>query len=630
MAAENKTAFVPESYTREELLAMDPELDSDGDGLVDVIELVYKFNRYNPDTDGDGVTDYTEFCITCTDVLVPDGDIDTDGDSLTNVEECTYGTNPDDKDSDNDNITDYDEIVTYGTDPLAKDTDGDGVYDGVELMHGLNPLSTSTDGVYPDSIPEETDALITPTASIRSSESIGTLAVDPNVPVVDPDIGSGSTDTVYSATLYTDYGSSSVSYRYKSKWFFADNTDYNQDLAIVSSLLSAIAYDTSYLSNTSTTNSLNALKDWFAKHQFADYAAVDLDPSYSDQHVSEMFIANREFTYLGETKTIVCVVIRGTNGTLDEWQSNFDLGTTADFSSTSGWTNSTNHMGFDITANRLNTRLNSYLSANGLSASSCVFWITGHSRGGALANILAAKRIDAGNEVFAYTFAAPATTERASDSAKNAVKVNYPSIFNIINIDDLVPQLPLDSWDIVRYGMDRPASIEEDGYADDWDALTGSTYSHHSTKQSNALAEMRTIATNRNECYEYPGGTTGYRIYSDEYYFTLDLAEDAAAIFVGQYPDIADGTYRNISAGALTSYTYYVEYQPACLMMLMAEAMSTNNFYDKMNFALYDLPTYLDSARDAMVTYAIAKSSNAIKHPHYPESYYLLATMITK
>ena len=40
-AVETESTFVPETFTREELLAMDPELDSDGDGLVDVIELVY-------------------------------------------------------------------------------------------------------------------------------------------------------------------------------------------------------------------------------------------------------------------------------------------------------------------------------------------------------------------------------------------------------------------------------------------------------------------------------------------------------------------------------------------------------------------------------------------------------------
>ena len=91
-----------------------------------------------------------------------------------------------------------------------------------------------------------------------------------------------------------------------------------------------------------------------------------------------------------------------------------------------------------------------------------------------MANILAAKRIDAGCEVFAYTFASPATTERTSQAAKEAVIENYPSIFNIINEDDLVPQLPLLDWDFVRYGNDVSESIEMTGdYVSQWDSLMG-------------------------------------------------------------------------------------------------------------------------------------------------------------
>jgi hypothetical protein len=81
--------FVPEKYSYDELLAMDETLDSDCDGLSDVLELFYQFNRYSQDTDNDGVSDDLEFYVTGTDVLVPDGEIDSDGDGLTNAQECT-------------------------------------------------------------------------------------------------------------------------------------------------------------------------------------------------------------------------------------------------------------------------------------------------------------------------------------------------------------------------------------------------------------------------------------------------------------------------------------------------------------------------------------------------------------
>ena len=37
-------------------------LDSDGDGLTDAFEnLVSHTDRFNPDTDGDGISDYDEY-----------------------------------------------------------------------------------------------------------------------------------------------------------------------------------------------------------------------------------------------------------------------------------------------------------------------------------------------------------------------------------------------------------------------------------------------------------------------------------------------------------------------------------------------------------------------------------------
>lgn len=383
-AAEEETeaAFVPEEYTTEELLAMDQELDSDGDGLVDVIELVYEFNRYSPDTDGDGVTDYTEFCITCTDPLVPDGQIDTDGDGLTNAEEAVYGTNPDDLDTDNDTYGDYAEIIELGTDPLVKN----------------NTAASAT--------------VVTPSSPITAVPDDSTL--NPAADIVGP--GTGGT-SAYSGTLYTKYDgttyTSSVSYTFNTNWFFDDNLTYNSQLAVVSSLLSAIAYDNNrlvvpYTDMASSTNA-TAIWDWMDYHGFEntgvsynlDYSSTNTS-GYQDQHVSEMFVGHKQATYGSTTKNIICIVIRGTNGTLDEWQSNFDVGGAS--TPHSEWTASLNHMGFDITVNRLSSKLSAYMSANGLNSSNSILWLTGHSRGGALANLLAAKRVNAGYEVFAYTF----------------------------------------------------------------------------------------------------------------------------------------------------------------------------------------------------------------------------------
>ena len=66
---------------------------------------------------------------------------DSDGDGLTDgTEYFVYHTNPGTNDTDADGLNDYAEIVTYGTNPLNPDTDGDGMTDGWEVANGLNPL----------------------------------------------------------------------------------------------------------------------------------------------------------------------------------------------------------------------------------------------------------------------------------------------------------------------------------------------------------------------------------------------------------------------------------------------------------------------------------------------------------
>lgn len=137
---------------------MDPELDSDEDGLPDYIERTIGSDRYNSDTDGDGLSDGVEYYWLDTDPTkadtdgngISDADEDFDEDGLTNKEEIDLGTSPLSPDTDNDGLSDYDELYIYNTDPLDSDTDKDKVTDGDEVILGLDPNNPATNG-YPDS-----------------------------------------------------------------------------------------------------------------------------------------------------------------------------------------------------------------------------------------------------------------------------------------------------------------------------------------------------------------------------------------------------------------------------------------------------------------------------------------------
>ena len=93
--------------------------DADADGLSLTQEAEFGTDPELSDTDGDGLSDYSEVVVT--------------------------GTDPADADSDDDGLNDGDEL-SYGTDPYNADTDGDGAQDGREITGGTSPLIVDSDG----------------------------------------------------------------------------------------------------------------------------------------------------------------------------------------------------------------------------------------------------------------------------------------------------------------------------------------------------------------------------------------------------------------------------------------------------------------------------------------------------
>lgn len=562
---------VPESYTREELLAMDQELDTDGDGIVDVIELALNMDHLNPDTDGDGINDYVEFYITHTDVFVQDSDLDTDNDGLSNLEEVRIGTNPADFDTDLDGYTDGQEVNERGSDPTVS----------------------------------EENASMTVNATPYSSAS-----------------------TTYSGTLYTSECTTSVGFNYSNSWFSDSPENYNPDLAVLSSLLSAIAYESNYLNVTSgmtvTVPSANkdlAVTKLMTALGFSYCASYTLTEStYGDIHLSRMFVAHKTLSINGTPKNLICVIIRGTNGSLSEWRSNFDIGKTT--LSHSEWTTKADHKGFSIAAKRLNTLLDEYITDYCNSAYENIIWFTGHSRGAAIANVMASKRIIQLNTVFAYTFASPNTT--TSSIAHDSM---FDGIHNIVNTDDLVTYLPLETpWGFTRYGNTYEKSIYA-SHRSEWNARTGKTYTGNYNKLSGIIDSLGSISDTRNNCYNMPTNSNSHQIISEEAYLTETAATAAVLDLLSQYPSNTSGTYEYTLNGGGIAYMYTVSFKPVFIMELMANTMAYPGIITSVEFATMDLPPYLRASRNALASGSVFVG---FTEPHYCESYYMLATHIAE
>jgi hypothetical protein len=117
------------------------EVDSDGDGLIDELEMELGIDPLLVDSDADGVSDSDEIDFYGTDALKPD--------------------------TDRDGLEDAEELLTYGANPLLDDTDGDAVSDGDEVVAGSDPLDAVSVPATPTPLATATPATPEPTRPTR-------------------------------------------------------------------------------------------------------------------------------------------------------------------------------------------------------------------------------------------------------------------------------------------------------------------------------------------------------------------------------------------------------------------------------------------------------------------------------
>ena len=239
-------------------------------------------------------------------------------------------------------------------------------------------------------------------------------------------------------------------YVWDDGWFHTGAYTYNHGLArVAGALMSTVYLQGQYQELTSLFRDLGCSMDTLADYH---YAAVE--PAVPDK--SGYSFCTKPIFVDGQPAALVLVVIRGTSGR-QEWLSNANI---AD----STQTKQEYHEGFAKSAAMIAQDLEAYVHRLGLQQPTTRFLITGHSRGAAVANLLAAF-LDRGSyaageketcpelvpeHIYAYTFATP---NSCSDVAERMAS-RYKNIFNIVNPEDVVPQLPFikGSWGYGSFG----------------------------------------------------------------------------------------------------------------------------------------------------------------------------------
>lgn len=256
--------------------------------------------------------------------------------------------------------------------------------------------------------------------------------------------------------IHRPFTTSGKEYLKRSGFYYTDTyfskiaTEYNHSLATMSLCL---AFST-YQSDDGTITFQNA-------KQVLDYCGFENIKAYGyDNTTQKDGIAAIIGAKSVEGKKLISVAVRS-GGYGAEWSSNAKVDSYGD------------HFGFDQSADKVQSYIYSYIKDNMLEGNIKI-WISGFSRGGAVATQTAAKLNNAEgvaytvknayktvkfgkNSIYAYGFATPAGAIKDS----NPHDSKYNNIFSVIDYNDPVPLVAPAKWGFDRYGITKVLPYRE-------------------------------------------------------------------------------------------------------------------------------------------------------------------------
>lgn len=287
-------------------------------------------------------------------------------------------------------------------------------------------------------------------------------------------------------------GNSTAKYHYSDTYFLEDSSDYNRSLATMSLCMELACWPayTSFDQLNVIEKTQNVDRGWY-KGETEDSSEFWRDEDHL-RNIKELFYGSSDkaeenpgigFSHFkandcwkqiptadsigvcaarkqikdndGTIYTLVALPIRG-GGYGSEWASNFKIGISGE------------HEGFKEARDNVLAFLKDYLEELQPDESRNIkLWITGYSRAGATANLVAGALDDnlslpngcttTLKDIYCYTFEAPQGAVKSSLPSYNNPYVNtdYKNIHNIINLNDIVPLVAPSKWDFARYNYQK-------------------------------------------------------------------------------------------------------------------------------------------------------------------------------
>lgn len=282
-----------------------------------------------------------------------------------------------------------------------------------------------------------------------------------------------------------------ITAKYSEDYFKNSSYSYNHELARLTlcTELSAFTADTSGWGESDSDSSALAksryanIKDAYDQMGFTDNVKYyNYGKSLNDTSDKVAFsIAKNPRT------NVIAVIIRG-GGYGGEWASNFNVGSGGD---------NAHHNGWEKAADEIYDKVVQYV---GNQEGSVKLWISGYSRGAAVANLFT-QRINQyadgssklkRENIYAYTFATP-------QGANNGNATIEKNLFNIVNPGDPVPCVAPTAWGYSRLGTTKyfyqsPSVLVTEQIESNYKKTTGESISIRTNlKQKDSVAALMKV-----------------------------------------------------------------------------------------------------------------------------------------
>jgi len=374
-------------------------------------------------------------------------------------------------------------------------------------------------------------------------------------------------------TFSDGLGKTTLPFKYSDDYFNGTAFEYSPQLAELCSVFASGAHAMSSMNK--------AYKKIGFSAEFYNYATVNrLTSAYS--------IASKELS----DRKIYIINIRGTSG--DEWYTNFDIYKDEN-------TPSANHYGFSRAEQEVRDNLTELLKNDSYNGRR-IFLITGHSRGGAVANILGAhltadKKYASPQDIYTYTFAAPNVSTEADTGMKN--------IYNFCNTNDFITKLPMN-------GREYDPKETEWIYNKNGTTIT---FDNTDIKQAGLTTQME------NE----------FRSVTGRNFIPIkkDAVQTAVMSLKMLLPTVGDYYTKQLGIGSIqmSAYEFFISGLAASQtigaaaergMMLLADGLFKGDVSDIAKFIVFNSVGSTEKNKDKSIT----EKGQGIKYNHSCEAYY--------